>query len=118
MPKLVHTIEGAMFREHALEEGALRIGRNLDNDIQLDDSAVSGHHAQIIVKPSQYLEGLSDVWAKDLNSTNGTMVNGQRIKQSLLKHEDVVKIGTHQFKFVDEEAVAAQRTRVLLDPEE
>ena len=46
------------------------------------------------------------------------MVNGQRIKQSLLKHEDVVKIGTHQFKFVDEETVAAQRTRVLLDPEE
>ncbi len=117
MPKLVHTIEGAMFREYTLREGVLRIGRNLDNDIQLDDSAVSGRHAAVVVKPSQYLEGLFDVWAKDLNSTNGTIVNGQRIKQSLLQHEDVLRVGTHQFKFVDEEAVAKQRTRVLLDPE-
>lgn len=115
MPKLVHTIEGAMFREYPLEKGSLRIGRKLNNDIQLDDSAVSGHHAAVVVKPSQYLEGLFDVWAKDLQSTNGTIVNGQRIKQCLLKHDDVMKIGTHRFRFVDEEAIAAQRTRVLLD---
>ena len=119
MAKLVHNVEGAMFREYPLEVGTLRIGRNLDNDIQLDDDAVSGAHAEIAIKPSQYMEGLLDVWARDLDSTNGTIVNGRRIQRHLLSHEDVVRIGTHQFKLVEESAVAAQRTRMLVeDPDQ
>ena len=115
MGKLVHMVEGAFVREYPLKEGTFRIGRNVDNDIQLDDDAVSGYHAEVAVKPSQYMEGLSDYWAKDLASTNGTKVNGKRIKKCMLKHDDVMKIGTHEFKFIDEQTVARTRTRILLN---
>jgi len=116
MAKLVHTVGGAVFREYTLQgAGTLRIGRNPDNDIQLDDDAVSGYHAEIMVRPSEYMDGFNDVWAKDLGSTNGTVVNGKPIKQHILRHDDLLKIGTNWFKFVDEVAAAVQTTRVLLD---
>lgn len=116
MPKLVHTINGAIFEQYPLEAGQLRIGRDDGNDISLDDDAVSGRHVDIVVKPSRYLDGLVDVWAKDVGSTNGTLVNGKRIKKHLLTHNDVLKVGTCEFKFVDENGAAAARTtRILID---
>ncbi len=115
MPKLVHTVEGRAFREYSLFKGTLRIGRNGDNEIQLNDDAVSGRHAEIRVQPSAYMEGYMEVWAKDLGSTNGTIVNGKRIRDHLLKHDDVVKVGTNEFKFVEDSIAALQRTRVLID---
>ena len=115
MGKLVNIVEGAYVREYQLNEGVFKIGRNVDNNIQLDDETVSGYNTEISVKPSQYMEGLHDFWLKDLQSTNGTKVNGKRIKKCMLKHDDVVKIGTHQFKFVDEDQMARTRTRILID---
>ena len=116
MPKLVHTINGAVFEQYPLEAGALRIGRDAGNDISLDDDAVSGRHVDIVVKPSRYLDGLFDVWVKDLGSTNGTLVNGKRVKKHLLTHNDVLKVGTCEFKFVDENAaIGARTTRILID---
>ena len=114
MSKLVHIVEGAYVREYELTEGTFRIGRNVDNNIQLDDDAVSGYNTEIAVKASQYMEGLFDFWLKDLQSTNGTRVNGKRTKKCMLKHDDVVKVGTHQFKFIDEHQVARTRTRILI----
>lgn len=119
MAKLIQTLQGATLREHPLSEGTLRIGRNPDNDIQLDDDAVSGYHAELVVTASQYMEGVSDVWATDLDSTNGTIVNGKRMERYLLRHEDSLQIGTHHFKFVDDDAGSALRTtRILLDADE
>lgn len=115
MSKLVHIVDGVHMREYPLSEGVFKIGRNVDNDIQLDDAAASGYNSEISVKPSQYMEGLLDVWLKDLQSTNGTKVNGKRTTKCLLKHDDIVKIGTQQFKFIDEHQVASTRTRMLID---
>ena len=115
MGKLVHIDNGTYVREYQLDEGVFKIGRNVDNNIQLDDDAVSGYNTEISVKPSQYMEGLHDFWLKDLQSTNGTKVNGKRTKKCLLKHDDIVKIGTHQFKFIDEHQVARTRTRILIN---
>ncbi len=115
MGKLVHVVDGANVREYPLNEGVFKIGRNVDNSIQLDDDAVSGYNTEIAVKPSQYMEGQHDYWLKDLQSTNGTKVNGKRTKKCMLKHDDVVKVGTHQFKFIDEHQVASTRTRILIN---
>lgn len=115
MGKLVHIVDGAFVREYPLKEGTFRIGRDVDNDIQLDDDAVSGAHVEISVKPSQYMEDLQDFWVRDKGSTNGTKVNGKRIKKTMLKHDDILKVGTHQFKFIDENAVARTRTRILIN---
>jgi pSer/pThr/pTyr-binding forkhead associated (FHA) protein len=115
MSKLVHIVDGAHVRDYQLYEGVFKIGRNVDNNIQLADDTVSGFNTEISVKPSLYMEGLHDYWLKDLQSTNGTKVNGKLTKKCMLKHDDIVKIGTHQFKFIDEHQVARTRTRILID---
>jgi pSer/pThr/pTyr-binding forkhead associated (FHA) protein len=115
MGKLVHIVDGVHLREYQLNEGVFKIGRNVGNDIQLDDATASGYNTEVSVKPSQYMEGLLDVWLKDLQSTNGTKVNGKRTKKCMLKHDDIVQIGTQQFKFIDEHQVLSTRTRILLD---
>ena len=114
MGKLVHIVDGAYAREYELNEGVFKIGRNVDNSIALDDDSVSGYNTEISVKPSQYMEGMHDFWLKDLQSTNGTKVNGKRTKKCMLKHDDMVKVGMHEFKFIDQQQVANARTRILI----
>ena len=119
MAKLIQTLQGTALREYPLSGGKVRIGRSPDNEIQLDDDAVSGYHTELVVMASQYMEGVSDVWATDLESTNGTIVNGKRIQRHLLRHEDCLQVGTHSFKFIDDDAGSALRTtRILLDAED
>lgn len=78
--------------EHPILHEQLTIGRNIDNDIHIDDSTISNHHARIIVESN-------NSYVEDLNSTNGTYVNGQRIKRHALKNGDCVMIGQHQLLF-------------------
>ena len=118
MPRLIHTVDGTAIRDYSLDGGTVRIGRNTDNEIRLDDDAVSGHHVEITLRPSEYMDGHKEAWVKDLDSTNGTFVNGRRIQEYLLKHDDVVKVGVSEFRFVDDTIAAVQRTRVLIDEPE
>src|SRR3970040_32561 len=67
-----------------------------DNDIRIDNAAVSGHHSLLI-------NILNDSFLEDLNSTNGTYVNGKLIKKHALQHGDVVTVGHHQLRFVDQQ---------------
>jgi len=81
--------------EHPLNKECITIGRKPDNDIQIDNLAVSGHHAQIITI-------LNDSFLEDLNSTNGTYVNSKSIKKHALSDGDVIAIGKHQLKYINE----------------
>lgn len=66
----------------------IRIGRNQDNDITIDDSSVSRHHATIVQTASGFV-------ICDNNSSNGTFINGQRIEdEAVLKQNDILKLGT------------------------
>ena len=65
----------------------LNIGRNSKNDVVISDSEVSGHHAQIVS------DNDNQVFINDLNSQNGTFVNGNKISQAKLKHGDVIGAG-------------------------
>ncbi|MDH5622256.1 MAG: FHA domain-containing protein, partial [Gammaproteobacteria bacterium] len=67
-----------------------------DNDVRIDNPAVSGHHSLII-------NILNDSFLEDLNSTNGTYVNGKLIKKHALQHGDVITIGHHQLRFSDQQ---------------
>jgi hypothetical protein len=73
------------------------IGRLPDNDIRIDNAAVSGHHSLII-------NILNDSFLEDLNSTNGTYVNGKLIKKHALQNGDVITVGHHQLRFADSHA--------------
>ena len=114
MYKVVQIVEGNLVSEHPLTGESFSIGRNPGNDLQPDDASVSGSHAVIRLTPSAYLEDMLDVSVEDLGSTNGTRVNGRPIRRQLLKHGDMLSLGTLVLKFIDEQALALEGTRILL----
>ena len=118
MYKLLEIVDDNVTREHRLSEDVFSIGRNPGNQLQPDNTSVSGHHASISLTPSPYLDGTMEVRVVDLDSTNGTLVNGKRVKKQLLKHGDMLAMGSLNLKFIDEQALALGGTRILLQEDE
>jgi hypothetical protein len=75
-----------------LESTLLTLGRGLNNDIILEDTRVSRHHAQLRYRTRRF-------WVTDLNSTNGTYINGERISEADLCHGDVLSLGGLELTF-------------------
>jgi pSer/pThr/pTyr-binding forkhead associated (FHA) protein len=96
MARLVLHLDGQTLAEYNMSKERYTIGRLPDNDIRIDNPAVSGHHALVI-------NILNDSFLEDLNSTNGTYVNGKIIKKHALQHGDVITVGHHALRFVDSE---------------
>jgi pSer/pThr/pTyr-binding forkhead associated (FHA) protein len=96
MARLVLSLDGQVLAEYNMNKERYTIGRLPDNDIRIDNPAVSGHHSLII-------NILNDSFLEDLNSTNGTYVNGKLIKKHALQHGDVITVGHHQLRFVDQQ---------------
>lgn len=94
MARMILSLNGQTLAEYNLSKERYTVGRLPDNDIRIDNPAVSGHHSLII-------NILNDSFLEDLNSTNGTYVNGKLIKKHALANGDVVTIGHHQLRFVD-----------------
>lgn len=113
MAKLLLCLEGVVLREFLLERDALTIGRKAQSDIQIDDITISSKHAVIRVDKNAYMDNIKDVYVEDLGSTNGTLVNGQRIKKHMLRHGDVILLGRHEFKFLDEDAPDFDKTMMV-----
>jgi FHA domain-containing protein len=91
MSKLTLKYEGRLLKEYSVGVG-LTIGRSPDNAVIIDNPAVSGHHARVYSESGAMI-------LEDLNSTNGTYVNGQHTPRRLLRSGDVVLIGKHQLVF-------------------
>jgi pSer/pThr/pTyr-binding forkhead associated (FHA) protein len=96
MARLILTLDGTVLAEYNMNKERYTIGRLPDNDIRIDNPAVSGHHSLII-------NILNDSFLEDLNSTNGTYVNGKLIKKHALQHGDVITAGHHQLRFVEDD---------------
>ncbi len=97
MARLILSLDGQVLAEYNMTKERYTIGRLPDNDIRIDNPAVSGHHSLVI-------NILNDSFLEDLNSTNGTYVNGKLIKKHALQHGDVITVGHHQLRFVDDQA--------------
>lgn len=95
MAKLILSMDGLVLKEIPLDKERITIGRKPHNDIQIDNLAISGEHAAIVTI-------LNDSFLEDLNSTNGTLVNGQPIKKHFLRNNDVVELGKYRLKYVSE----------------
>jgi len=95
MARLILSLDSQVLAEYNMSKERYTIGRLPDNDVRIDNPAVSGHHSLII-------NILNDSFLEDLNSTNGTYVNGKLIKKHALQNSDVITIGHHQLRFSDE----------------
>ena len=118
MAKLILSIDGSIIREIPLNKDRVTIGRKPQNDIPIENLAVSGEHACIVTI-------LDDSFLEDLGSTNGTLVNGNQIKKHILQNNDVIEIGKYKMKYVVEAGMAAaapapaddfERTMVMRSP--
>lgn len=96
MARLVLSLDGQVLAEYNMQKERYTVGRLPDNDVRIDNPAVSGHHSLVI-------NILNDSFLEDLNSTNGTYVNGKLVKKHALQHGDVITIGHHQLRFVDDD---------------
>jgi pSer/pThr/pTyr-binding forkhead associated (FHA) protein len=99
MAKLILSFEGAMLKTVDINKDRITIGRRPDNDIQVDNLAVSGQHAVITTV-------VNDSVIEDMRSTNGTIVNDAIVDKHLLKNGDVIEIGKHLIKYVVETTTA------------
>lgn len=117
MIKLKHIVNGAVASELDMTEGDFTIGRNHGNSLQLEDGVVSGEHTLLRFEVSPYLPGALDITIKDLGSTNGTYVNNALIKEQKIKHGDLIRIGTHEFKVFDDQSKTSTQTEFYV-PEE
>lgn len=99
MAKLILSMDGLVLKEIALNKERITIGRKPHNDIQIDNLAISGEHAAIVTI-------LNDSFLEDLNSTNGTLVNGQPVKKHFLRNSDVVELGKYKLKYVSDTPAA------------
>ena len=101
------SIDGVVIKEVQLTTDRMTLGRRPYNDIVIDNLAVSGEHAVVQMVGSE-------VFLEDLNSTNGTYINGKAVKKQLLQNNDTIEIGKYKIRFQgDQAAVASEKTMVF-----
>ena len=94
MSRLVLKFEGAVLKEVPLGTRPVTIGRAPDNDVPIDNLAVSNYHARVYVEAGSLV-------IEDLGSLNGSFLNDIRVERAMLKDGDAILIGKHQI-FVDQ----------------
>ena len=106
MGKLVVSLDGVVIKEVQITKDKTTLGRRPYNDIVIDNLAVSGEHAVLQMVGS-------DVFIEDLNSTNGTYINGKAVKKQLLAHNDTVEVGKYKIKYMVEDGTDYEKTMIM-----
>lgn len=96
-PRIFLTLDGETLRELTLDRPRLLVGRSEHNDLRINSTYISRHHAMFVKFGTATL-------LMDLNSTNGTFVNSRRVSNQVMIHDDVINLGNHRIKFVDPHA--------------
>src|SRR5690349_19703073 len=109
MPKMIVSIDGVVIKEVQLTKDRTSLGRRPYNDIVIDNLAVSGEHAVLQMTGNE-------VYLEDLNSTNGTYINGKAVKKQLLQNNDTVEIGKYKIKYINEVPGATFDKTVIMKP--
>lgn len=110
MPKMTVALDGVVIKEIELSKVRTTLGRRPYNDIVIDNLAVSGEHAAIVLHGGR-------ATLEDLNSTNGTHLNGKAVKSEALRDQDLIRIGRYRIRFEQTPCGAPPaRIRVLDGP--
>jgi pSer/pThr/pTyr-binding forkhead associated (FHA) protein len=110
MSKLVLLSEGFTGRTYELNVEKTTVGRVEDNAFQIAEPSVSSHHAEIILKGN-------DVVIKDLNSTNGTFINGEKVTEAILKPGQTLRLGTVEMRLEGKDGAGAPAPVATKPPE-
>jgi len=101
MPKL-HILSGVLEgKVYDLVDERVTVGRAMDNMIRLEDGTVSHHHAMLVLDGTDYK-------LRDLNSTNGSRVNGMRVVETRLNHGDQIRLGSVEMRYESDTKKASQ----------
>jgi pSer/pThr/pTyr-binding forkhead associated (FHA) protein len=111
MPKMIVSIDGVVIKEVQLTKERTTLGRRPYNDVVIDNLAVSGEHAALQMNGNE-------VMVEDLNSTNGTYVNGKAVKKQALQNGDTIEVGKYKIKFVNEAEAPGFDKTMLFKPGE
>ena len=103
MVELVLLVDDVVVCRFPLDKPMITIGRDSDNDIQIDDTGASNQHARIQIEPSKFLDGHDDIFIEDLGSTNGTIVNDSKITRCKLNSGDIIEIAWNRFKLLGDQ---------------
>ena len=106
MPKMIVSLDGVVIKEVQLSKDRTSLGRRPYNDIVIDNLAISGEHAVLQMSGNE-------VYVEDLNSTNGTYINGKTVKKQLLQNGDFVEVGKYRIQYVSEAGVEPMRAAAL-----
>jgi hypothetical protein len=101
MAKLIVSFKDKVVGEYPIDKDRIVIGRKPGSDIVLDNLSVSGEHAAVVTIYNYH-------FLEDLGSTNGTQINGQDVKKQVLNHNDLITVGKHQLRYINEEAAAGE----------
>jgi len=99
MAKIIVSLDDNLIKVVPLNKDRMTLGRRPYNDIVVDNLAVSGEHAALQVIGRDY-------FIEDLNSTNGTYINEQKVKRQILKNGDTIEIGKYAIRYVQDGASA------------
>ena len=97
MPRLVLLSEGFTGRSYELKTDRTTVGRVSDNAFEIPEASVSSHHCEILQRGS-------DIVVKDLGSTNGTFINGEKIDEAVLKPGQTLRVGMIEMRLDTGEA--------------
>jgi pSer/pThr/pTyr-binding forkhead associated (FHA) protein len=111
MPKILLKFKESILNDILLEKEIVTIGRNPNNDIHIDNLAVSNFHAKIVKQGNQFI-------IEDLKSTNGTFVNEQKIVKTSLNNNDIITIGKHTLIFLLPETEDEDKTVQIKKPQQ
>ncbi len=100
MAIIIQTVDGVIVNRFEIGRDGLRFGRAAGNHVQIDDAAVSNHHAEITLE--QHDHGRETYRIRDIGSTNGTYLNEAKVNSKRLHHKDIIRVGWNNFIFIDE----------------
>src|SRR3954465_4628715 len=100
MVRLVVLSAGLNGRTHELNVDKTTIGRVEDNTFQIAEPSVSSHHCEVLLRGN-------DIVVKDLNSTNGTFINGEKVSESVLKPGQSLRLGQIEMRLETETSAGA-----------
>ncbi|MCX7919579.1 MAG: FHA domain-containing protein [bacterium] len=95
MPQLIIKLGEQVVQKYSFDKELISIGRAIDNEVVIDNLAVSRRHCQITKEEGKFI-------ITDLKSANGTFVNGERVNRRILKHNDVISIGKHKIFYLED----------------